>query len=627
MSFRLSRVAGAAALACAASALSLPLARPAQAVTAPVEKAFVVADVNHDGFYSLYTRTPGSSALTAVVGEDVPVDIHNLSSSADGSRVIYVQDNYSEVTGDPVSTAVVVRDVSGRVVKVLDKRAWDDANYLGAPALSPDGTKAVWELYNGPQDRVFIRKTSTDIGTGSVTTLASDLSPYGFLDATTILAQDIDGAPSTVTLGGLKGTVSGLPASALDVAIDPDRQHLAWGDFVSNTNAPMKIGTFSLTGANATVTADAVPLTSTGFNSEPSFSRDGAKVYWVQSASGEVLSPGDIWVRPYDKTTGAVRDGLTSGADEQDLALATTDDGTKPGAITSVAPAVLKGTQASFSWTLPAGSDLSGTVVTRKHGTDKPVTTYLPAPLHAFTSTGLVLGQTYSFTVQPVDRSNNFGAFATRTLTALQAAPVVADPVSKVSTKPSFPVTFGPVAPAGTVFTVTEVHAGATTGGTTWLTNATGRTHTFNGVAGNSYTFRVTAKDGHGNSTPTVSSIRAVVPLDQTKASISGGSTLSNASAWMGSYKRIRSKSNLARITLTGNRLSIIGLTCSTCGTFDIWDNGKWIGGFSTYGSKALRKPVLTKYYTSVSTHSYTIRPRGTSGHPDVVLDGFAMRR
>jgi hypothetical protein len=178
MSFRLTRAAGVVALTCAASALALPLAAPAHAVTG-TERAFVVADTDGDGTHGLYTRAPGGGALTDVVPDTLPVDIYNLSSSADGSRVIYVQINLSS-SGAPVSQQVTVRDVSTKQVQVLDKRAWDDINFLGVPALSPHGTEAVWENYNGVADTVTTRKSVGGLGTGKATSLAAGLTPYGF---------------------------------------------------------------------------------------------------------------------------------------------------------------------------------------------------------------------------------------------------------------------------------------------------------------------------------------------------------------------------------------------------------------------------------------------------------------
>jgi hypothetical protein len=36
---------------------------------------------------------------------------------------------------------------------------------------------------------------------------------------------------------------------------------------------------------------------------------------------------------------------------------------------------------------------------------------------------------------------------------------------------------------------------------------------------------------------------------------------------------------------------------------------------------------LFTRTYSRVGTHTFTIRPRATSGRPNVILDGFAMRR
>jgi hypothetical protein len=94
----------------------------------------------------------------------------------------------------------------------------------------------------------------------------------------------------------------------------------------------------------------------------------------------------------------------------------------------------------------------------------------------------------------------------------------------------------------------------------------------------------------------------------------------------MGTYRRLTRTSESAKITLTGNHLWIVAWTCTTCGSFALYDGATKIATVSTYSSDG-RKSVFSKAYASTGTHTYTIRPLGTSGRPAVQLDAFAMQR
>jgi hypothetical protein len=88
------------------------------------------------------------------------------------------------------------------------------------------------------------------------------------------------------------------------------------------------------------------------------------------------------------------------------------------------------------------------------------------------------------------------------------------------------------------------------------------------------------------------------------------------------------STSAYARFSLIGNRLQVIGFRCSSCGSFAVYDGATKIATVSTYSSTTVARAVLfTKTYTRSMKRTFTIRPLGTSGHPAVALDGFAMRR
>jgi hypothetical protein len=207
----------------------------------------------------------------------------------------------------------------------------------------------------------------------------------------------------------------------------------------------------------------------------------------------------------------------------------------------------------------------------------------------------------------------------------MQALPSAPDPTTRSSATKVFPVTFGPEAPGAGHYAVRY-----NTGGgpwVAWLDNATTRSAGFTGTPGASYTFSVMGFDSFGNSTPWVNSARTTMPFDQTKATFSGGGNAYTNLAFLGSYRKLWHTTDVARVTLTGKRLQIVGATCGTCGVFDLFDNGQWVGSVNTYGSVTrLRQVLFTKRYSVGGTHAFTIRPRATAGHPDVELDGFAMQ-
>ena len=82
-----------------------------------------------------------------------------------------------------------------------------------------------------------------------------------------------------------------------------------------------------------------------------------------------------------------------------------------------------------------------------------------------------------------------------------------------------------------------------------------------------------------------------------------------------------------ARLAFLGNRLQVIGTRCASCGAFNLYDGGSFVGSFDTYSSTTKARQVLaTLYLNGISSHTFTVKPRATSGRPYVFLDAFAMR-
>jgi len=621
------------AVAVAATTLSVPLAAPAQAA-APVEKAVFVADADGDGYYGLYVRTTPAGAATAVVAESETSDVSDVSASADGSRYVYQQTTFA-ADGEPLRSKMIVRDVSGRVVRVVSDVSASAPLLIKPPTLSPDGNTVLFTTWDFSAS-VVVRLARASVSTGVIGTVTNDFEKGVFLNNTTVLAQALTGEWRTMPIaGGTPTAVTGtIPADAYDLVVSPAGDKVAWSSDTSAgdiSTSDIEVAGLSMTGGVATIGSAATVATGLD-NIQPAFSRDGLTLSWIKW-DGD-FGPGDVWSSAV--TSGTPAATPATAGDDYDVAIVATDDGTAPGSVTWK-PAVLNGPGATLSWTLPSVTDLSGVVLTRKLGTTVQKSVYLPGAVSSYGDTGLALGSTYTYELRAVDRSGNSTPL-THSLTALKAAPTVADPISTTSAKAAFPVTFAAAAPGNALFYVDYVPSGSSTW-VKWVNGASGRARTFGAPAatnvaattatpGKSYTFRVIVKDAFGNTTKTfVNSARAVVPFDQTKAAFSGGSNVYHSAAYLGSYRKLWRTTDYAKVTLTGNRIQVVGWRCSTCGTFAIYDNGTLVGTVSSYASTTkVRQVLFAKTYSAIGTHSFTIKPKATAGRPNVMLDGFAIR-
>jgi hypothetical protein len=483
---------------------------------------------------------------------------------------------------------------------------------------------------------IALSTRTAPVGSGAATVLVSGYAVAAYADGGTVLVQDLNGVTSAVPAGGGSVTAtSGIPAFADDVTVSADGTQIAWSLDASTspnvTVADVQVAPFTPGTATA---GTPVTLASSQNNYAPAFSRSGSTVYFVHNDGAGGL--GDLWSAPSNGGTPAAPTAQTAQADEDDVAVTATDDGTVPGDPTALA-ATLLGTSATVRWTLPGDPDLSGVLVSRALGATTQKTVYVPAPLTQLTDTGLALGSTYTYTFTTVDRSGNLGTTpATHQLTAVQALPTFSDPTSTGSSKTWFPVRFAAGAvPSSVRFDVSYRIGGSAW--TVWVSNQTGAVRFFGtaatatqsatrSTAGSNNQFRVTARDAFGNSTPTAVSGWAVVPWDQTKASYNTGTTYALSSAYLGSYRVLRTSGAIARIAVNGNRLQVIGARCPGCGVFDVYVGTTRIGTVDTHRSSTLQRSVLFTKTWSTGYRVVTIRARGTAGRPNVVLDGFGIR-
>lgn len=630
MRFALRAPAATGALALLATVLALPLAAPAHAA-GETSRLWTLVDTNDDQSVGLaWTDVPGGALH--VVEESASNDVSELVASTDGTRVAYVRDT-------PTREQLVVRDHSGQAVRTVADVSLDGDDLLSSPSLSPDGRTVAWTQVTlaATGFRTTVKRVA--VAGGTPVSAYAGYGVLGFLGNGTLLLQGETanvGKSYTVALGSttLKA-VTGLPVNADQVAVSPDGTRIAW---VQDTSASASVstsvvraGTLSVGGDGTHSVSGVTTLSRALDNEEPSFSRDGGTVYWVQYDGR--TGPGQVLSQPFDAASGTAPTPVATSADasddEYDVAVTglPSEDTTPP---TALAPmtAVLTGTTATLRWSLP--EDASGAVVTRTGRSASVIGS-------SYTDSGLVLGQTYTYALTALDRAGNLAASSsTVQLQAMAAAPIAADPTSTTSVRTSFPVTFGPSLPSGASFTVEYLPAGTTTW-KPWVQGAV-RARTFGSaaaagtlattsVAGQTYSFRVRGTDAYGNPTPLVST-KAVVPFDQTKATYSGASTVASSASFLGSYRKLTSTRSYAKVTLTGNRFQVIGLRCSGCGSFAVYEGSTKVATVSSYATSTKARQVLfTRTWSTSATRTLTIKPLGTSGHPAVLLDGFAMRR
>jgi len=618
----LRRLAVTSAATLVVSGLAVPLAStPAHAAVA-VERLWTIVDTDDDGSFGLArTDTPGGTPT--VVEENAGVDYSDLTASADGSRVVYLRSNGT-------TDYLQVRDTGGALVRTVAALATDGTTFFVEPHLSPNGSTVAWTEVVLSDTGLSLRTRRAAVASGAPATVISGYGALGFLDNSTLLVQSMAGANRTVPVaGGATAAFPGLPADGWRVTVSPDSSKIAW--FVDTTGTgndtgDIHVGSLVNSSGSWSVSGDSTVATGL-YNDQPAFSRDGATLYWTKY-DGDV-GPGDVWSRPVDLSAPAAQ--LSTSGDEYDVAVTALPDAVAPAAATAL-PATLNGTTPVLRWTNPADADLSGVVVSRPGRT-----ALVPAPLTSFTDSGLVLGQTYTYTFTAVDRSGNQATGVTRQLTAIKPGAYFGTPTSQYSTKASFPVRFATGALADTTFFVDYLPYGGTL--KSWVNGATGNIRTFGvagttnvagttAIVGGTYRFRVKVVDGFGNASAYVSSGKAVVPFDQTKATFSGGTNVSSGGAYLGSFRQLKTTASYARVALVGNKLMIVGWKCKTCGKFALYDGSTRIAVVDTYAASTQPRVLLfSKTYASSATHTFTIRPLGTAGRPGVNLDGFAMQR
>jgi len=614
------------------AAVLAPLGGAAQAAGG-VQTQFYTAVKAGDTQSRLYSRA--SSTPLSPAGASV----RELRGSRDGSRFVTVELSL-DGSGNQVYS-IVVYDVSGR--RITTAYTASSATYdLLFPVLSPDGSKVAWNRgeHATPGAALMVKNLVTGALSTLTNTVGATLQPV-FLTDSTLLVRDADLRGYTVPVTGGEPTyLPSLPDKAIDVTVSPNGKAVAWEDeyYGSPVTAEIAVASLSTTGG---ITIGTPVVSQVGQdNFVPSFSRDGKSVYFVHNDGAG--GPGSLR-----------RLTVTYDGNGVPTALGSLGSLTAVGPVayqaigeTVLAPATqgatLAGSYATVRWTKPADPRVTKVLVERFLGTTRQKGVFVSLPALSYRDSGLVIGNKYEYRFTAYTSGGSRGATAKRFLVSAAAKPTTPDPTSNGGTRAPFSVKFG----VGTS-AVRWVVDYRTNGGswTRWVNAVSGTTRTFGSPAttgvnattsalGRTYQFRSRAFDAYGNSTAAFNVANTVgvgsptvVPLDQGAATI-GGTTVASSSAWLGSYRRLTSTSQYARISLYGNRLQVIGWKCGSCGSFAIYDGSTKIATVSTWSSSVKARTVLfAKYYATNATHTFTIRPLGTAGHPAVLLDGFAMRR
>lgn len=151
-----------------------------------------------------------------------------------------------------------------------------------------------------------------------------------------------------------------------------------------------------------------------------------------------------------------------------------------------------------------------------------------------------------------------------------------------------------------------------------------------NVATGHTYRYRVRAIDTSG---------RAGSWAESSTISVGGisdrGSQVRYTSGWQsaalssylgGSVTWTRTAGATATVRFSGRSVAWVGPVGPTRGSARVYIDGRYIGTVSAYASSFAARRVLLAYRAGATgTHTLTIRAAGTSGHPVVALDWFAV--
>jgi hypothetical protein len=169
---------------------------------------------------------------------------------------------------------------------------------------------------------------------------------------------------------------------------------------------------------------------------------------------------------------------------------------------------------------------------------------------------------------------------------------------------------------------------------TSWVTNSTATSKAFTGTAGQTYYFRVRARDRAGNVGSWTADKSVVLPFDESATTYGGKwSTVSNTNLYRGSAQYATASAAKMTYDFTKAReVSLIFTSRNNGGYADIYIGSTLIKTVSFYSaSTAYRQRVLVTTYAAPTAGTLKIvvsgtKPAGSSG-TRVEIDGIGIKR
>jgi hypothetical protein len=648
-----------------AAAVPLTLAAPfatgiGHATVAPSPTVVYVDDTNGDGFAGLVRATVAApTSTTAVIPDDGNIDVVAAKLSPDGSRIAVMADLSASSVNDSGNLTLLTMNLDGTnrhsLVTEADT-ASSLAEFSGITWLGNSTIVYGWLSGTFASNNTQLRKVPAS--GGAVTVLPSTTGmgdPAGSPDAAQIAVTTFDGTNGQVKILNAADTTA-TPTTAATVAgafvgqpaWSPDGSSIAYvkddSDNPSNAGAlsasEIDVITHTTSWSAPVVAVPVVKTASSAWIDELPYWADNSTVYFdrfdVSSSSSDTAGE-DLWSATFDSGTstwGAATDITnTPNSIEWNVTVSPADI-TAPSNVT-VLPFGLGGTSITVRWS-PNDADFSHVVLYR---TDTTAAT-AEVPLGnkfgtGFVDTGLTVGHTYSYRFQTVDGAGNTtNDDVAHLVTATNLPKIVAvTPTALANTSLPFRVTWGVAEPAGTTYDVVyAVKGGASwalgtsyafTSGTTTATNGVFT----KGVPGQTYYFRATAHDTHGNmgSTPWAG---VNVPLDQTAGSFSRGwVTAKSSHYWLGSTAATSTNGASYTVAATSKSVSIIGTKCAACGKFAVYVDGHYRGTVSAAATTTkLRQVLWTGVNAAIGRHVIKL-VAVLAAHKTFQVDGVADPR
>lgn len=142
---------------------------------------------------------------------------------------------------------------------------------------------------------------------------------------------------------------------------------------------------------------------------------------------------------------------------------------------------------------------------------------------------------------------------------------------------------------------------------------------------GSTYVVVGTSTDRFGNRNVerAITSYARAVPIDSTRASLSGGArTETRTGSYGGTVARLPRAGAAAVVRVAGERLRLIGERCPTCGAVDVFAGSTRLARVDTYArARQVRQVLWSRTFITDRSVPLTLRAVGTPRRPDVLVD------